>query len=653
MASGSDFVLKLIDRVTAPARAMSRALAGMRDAQKSVTQASSVATAAIIRVGDAAAATGIKATQAAAGMGALARATRMAKQASSMGKFIDTKYTKSGVSGASSALKGPAMQGPILNRAAQNLSFGDRASLAVKPLMDWNRGAGEAIAKWGEMRAAFAGTPFGMVAGGLASIAMFVGRLIVGLAEAAAKAAALSLALGGLVALGITKMVVEMGAFEERSKRAFTFLTGSKAMGAEAFESGRKLAQDFNLDVEETVQQLIKLRAMQFSMPEAIELTKLSTDLQAISGDAEAAKRALTAITQIKAKGRLQSEELVGQLAEAGVSTVLVYEQLEKSLGKSRKEVLTALQNGAIDADTGIAAIKKAILHKLGTEEAGAAGKAFAQQTLTGMWQGLTNAPKQLALDISKFVNLDPVRESVGRIMELFKSVNSASVGDFVNSMISGLSKGIDVVIAFAQGFGEGFDDIRKVMGISLDTKGIQEFARTAGRWFADFFTKAIGWGKALYLTFQDLQPLFKLLWEGAKALGAGLIGAFAPLLNTIMDTYNMLSKLYDFIDSKKAKPAAPKGPPGLPIDPRLQQGRGPLVVSTPLGGTSDTGQWVGAGSPHRRTIPGRIQPPVQVNRIEINVASKDDADSVGKAVKQGAMEALDQFGSRSLGTAI
>ncbi len=611
---------------------MARAIGVLDKAQQAVKQQSNLAQTALTGVGNTAARAGAQAMRGAAGMGALARATQAARSVAGTGNLINTKYTKSGISGASSSLGGAAMQGPKLDRGAQNLGFGDRVSLAIKPMMDWNREAGGAIERLGEMRAAFAKTPFGMVAGGVGTLALGVAGLAKDLALAAVKAGALTLALGGIAAVGLTKMVVEMGAFAERSKRAFGFLMGDKAAGAEAFETGRKLAKEFNLDVEETVQQLIKLRAMQFKMPEAIELTKLSTDLQAISGDSEAAGRALTAITQIKAKGKLQSEELVGQLAEAGVSTVLVYEQLEKSLGKSRKDVLKALQNGAIDADTGIAAIKKAILHKIGTKEAGAAGKAFAQETLTGMWQGLMNAPKMFALDVADFLDTAPLVSGLKRLMEAFDNIDRKSVGDFVNSMIGGLAKALDAVIAFGEGFGEGFEEIRRAMGIGLDTDWVVDFARTAGKWLATFFADVIMWGKKIYILFQEIKPELQLVWDlGANAVNlfVGALGLVLPALEAIFPPLRALNLLMDEMDSRGNKPGSS---PPLPV------AGGP----TPTADRYDRSGTAGSSG-------------VSVNRIEVvvNASGSGDPKAIGEETKQGMLAALSELGRGGMRAAL
>lgn len=625
MASKADFVIQLIDKITAPAKAAARALAGMERAQKAVSSASKATQAAMVGAGAAAQRAGQQAARGAAGMQAMARAMR-----------------------ATQGLKGAGGSGfvKLNSTAGPSVAMGG-LSESLGKLMAWNRGAGETIAKWGEMRAAFMGTPFGFLAGGLGGLAMLVGKLALGLAEAAAKAAALALAMGGIAALGITKMVVEMGAFAERSKTAFGFLLGDKALGAQAFERGRELAMAFNLDVEETVQQMIKLRSMQFSIPEAEEIIKISTDLKAISGDAEAAHRAITAITQIKAKGKLQSEELVGQLAEAGVSTVLVYEELGKKLGKSRAEVIKTLQAGKIDSETGIEAIMAAIRHKVGTSEAGEAGKAFAQTTIAGLWEGLTNLPKQLALDVSKFVNLTPVRDAIASVKSAMNSIQTPAVGDFVNSMIRGLGSLIDIAVEFGKGFGESFSSIQAAMGVGLDTKGIAEFARTAGKWMAEFFASAILWGKAFVATIQEMIPVLQKLWDiGARAFNAISI-AIAPLMGSIVATLNSLRLIYGLIESKTPKKSTP-GAPSLPIDPRINQGVGPLVNAAPL---------VDAGGFKKRSIQGRVGgqgqvnsgPAVAVNRIDVQVVTSGDPQETQKSTVEGLLEGLGKVGAGNL----
>lgn len=485
MANAADYVLKLIDRVTGPARAMARSLGSVTAAQKAVKQASAGAQAGLTGVGAAAARAGKQAAAAAASVKALAYSTSAIRFKSVGGRALAGSLSELG------SFSG-AMHGPVFDRKAQRsqMSLWDNLKIDSQPLRKWNSAMGETLDKWGDLRAAFMKTPFGLVLGGLGSIASGLFSVISSIGMAILKVGALTLALGTLVAVGLTKGALAMAAFAERSKQAFGFLIGDKALGRAAFDVGVSLAKELGLNVEETVGQLSKLRSMQFSMRESVELVKLSADLKAITGDSQSAERALTALTQIKAKGKLQSEELVGQLAEAGVSTVLVYQELEKLLGKDRNGVLKALQGGNIDADTGIAAIKAAILHKLNAKEAGQVGKDFANNTLTGLWEQLRNAPSNFLLSLESLIDTDSVKGAIREILRAFEGIGRGNVGAFVNKIIAGFSKMVPVVIAFGEGFGSAFGKVLDAM--TFDGAGVQDKAREAGRWLAEFFGNAI-----------------------------------------------------------------------------------------------------------------------------------------------------------------
>jgi hypothetical protein len=77
---------------------------------------------------------------------------------------------------------------------------------------------------------------------------------------------------------------------------------------------------------------------------------------------------------QIKAKGKLQGEELTQQLAEAGLNTTLVKDEIRKALfaqtGKIQ-DVDQLMGKGKVSADVALPAIQRAILRQLGIKRAG------------------------------------------------------------------------------------------------------------------------------------------------------------------------------------------------------------------------------------------------------------------------------------------
>lgn len=541
-ASKSSFILELIDKLTAPMRMMDKASAAFLQTEKMVTTEAAQMGAAVAKAGSAVERAGAQAARGAAGFTKAAAAMKAAAQSASYaqlggrgpggmlsagalgamtrrgapGNVMGPLYDRSAQGAAAGGM------GPILDRKAQGLGMGTHLKYAANDLMKWNKGMGESIDKWKDLSSVFMKTPFGMVIGGLSSIGSALLDIVGAIASAVFSAAKLAVALGAVAAVVFTKQVLEMAGFAEQSKKALGFITGSKMQGNKEFESAVALSEKLGISVEDTVKHYSKLRSMQFSAIEAKGLVKLSTDLKAITGDAQSAERALTAMTQIKAKGKLQSEELVGQLAEAGVSTVLVYKELEKMLGTDRKGVLKKLQGGQIDSETGLVAITRALKVKYHVESFGTIGEDFANNTMGGLFEAIKTDLSRALLRVGEEIDTSPL---VGALKFLRTNLKEAfsdgSATSFVNRMVAGLATLIPMVVEFTQGFGDGLYAIIDAM--SGNGKNATGWIRDAGTELAFFFAKVITFAKNV------VPPLI-------DAIGALLSGIN---VNGLMDSLN------------------------------------------------------------------------------------------------------------------
>ena len=303
-------------------------------------------------------------------------------------------------------------------------------------------------------------------------------------------------ALGAVAAMTFTKQVLEMGVFAERTKTALGFLEKSAAGGIAAFNRFRIIARDTGGDVEDIATQGLALRRALFGQGESEELLKLMADMQSMGVTAEQTGRAVAAITQIKGKGRLQSEELVGQLAEAGVSTIAVFEQLEKMTGKSRSGVRKLLEGGKIDATMGIDAVKAAIKAQMGITEAGERARAFAMKTTSGLLGMLQSLPKHLFLDVSeRLKEMGTFRDILRDVIRFLDPSQHGAEGreklaQFVDRMVKGLRVATTLALDFAKGFGSKFDQIIKGLDLSAPSQEARAFAHGAGASLASFFAK-------------------------------------------------------------------------------------------------------------------------------------------------------------------
>jgi tape measure domain-containing protein len=206
---------------------------------------------------------------------------------------------------------------------------------------------------------------------------------------------AFSHALGGLIqeavhgVADLTKAlagtVAEFAMFGQESRLAFSQLAKHGASADKLFNHARGLAEQFGLDVVQTTDQFKELLAVQFNPQVATDLIKMGADMRVLGQSGEKVHGIITALGQIKSKGRLQSEELM-QLNERSISADLVKGQLAKMMGVDRASIDGLIQRGKVGSDVAIQAILGAVKEKLHEPNIGDAGQAFADKMLAGMF---------------------------------------------------------------------------------------------------------------------------------------------------------------------------------------------------------------------------------------------------------------------------
>ena len=203
------------------------------------------------------------------------------------------------------------------------------------------------------------------VTGSITELSSAIGLLSRGLAVGASAFAAFD--RGGDFA------IKSMG---ERSAtiRAYTQLLGGDKQGAELeIYRAQQFSQKTDFSSLQIEQAQARLMAQGFRDKDLYATLFSAADLAAIMpGDKnQTLERVTTALAQIKGKGKLQGEELTQQLAEAGLNTTLVKQQLAKSMGISVADVDKRMGKGEISAGVALPAIQRAILAQLGTSKAG------------------------------------------------------------------------------------------------------------------------------------------------------------------------------------------------------------------------------------------------------------------------------------------
>ncbi len=299
----------------------------------------------------------------------------------------------------------------------------------------------------------------------------------------AIKAALAVTAVTALGTVAFAKAVIGAKDFNLNSRIAFDALTGGAESGARAMALSKSTASEFGMEIQATTNQFKKLLAAQFSIEQAETFIKLGADLRAIGTDAEGVKSAIRAITQIKAKGRLQADELL-QLSEANISQELIFGELQKSMALSSvDEVRKKIEAGEVKSAMALAAIRGAILKKTGSSEAGEAGRKWAATSIEAMQNRMGNAKFDLlgtVADISPkaFEKLALIGKDVARFFEEFQG--KQVLADIFTSAINGLGALVKIGKAFFSGFvdrlGEGTDDFDRFMRTLTNKESLESF---------------------------------------------------------------------------------------------------------------------------------------------------------------------------------
>jgi tape measure domain-containing protein len=375
----------------------------------------------------------------------------------------------------------------IAGRAGQALvSFGRSAGVAAKRVAPFAVG-GAGLYGMAKVASGVAVPALGGVALGIAGITAAAAAATVGVGLLAAKLAALS---GGAL--------LKFAQFGQDTKFAMGNLAKGGASADKMFTHAAGLASEFGLDVKATTKQWTKFLALQFKPKEADKMIKMGADLQALGTSAEQVEGVFMALGQIKGKGRLQAEEML-QLAERGISTVLVVEEIGKILGKTNDEVRKLQEAGKVSADVGLQAIERAINRKLGQKELGESGKRFANETITGLI-GQIKARGQL-VGIALGEKLVPsVSRVTQKVLSRFEDFISSDRGQKVIDRLGGTFdrlgdiaiKAMPLVEAFMEGFTdrgiEAIEGLNKALGAagSADGKAAAETVKAIGQGMAD-----------------------------------------------------------------------------------------------------------------------------------------------------------------------
>jgi len=281
-------------------------------------------------------------------------------------------------------------------------------------------------------------------------------------------------------------------AMGERSAtiRGYTqLLGGDKKQANLEYYRAQQFSQKTDFTSETIEKSQARLMAQGFRGKDLYATLFSAADLAAIMpGDKnQTLERVTMAMSQIKAKGKLQGEELTGQLAEAGLNTTMVKEQIMKSMGlKSTAEVDKKMGKGEISAAVALPAIQRAILQQLGTSKAGEYATS-ASGSLTGLISNRDEAVQNLLKGFDGDENLpamDRYKKALTEQGKLF-DINAKTgkqlslvVQDMANAAVDAKSAWTEFTSGFIASFAESYDKQLRTTG--RDFEGAASYASDA-----------------------------------------------------------------------------------------------------------------------------------------------------------------------------
>ncbi len=381
---------------------------------------------------------------------------------------------------------------------------------------------------------------------------------------------ALDVFKGNLLTMGVTKMIGLASSVGQASAELLTFGQNARlAMGqlakhgddpARMFEHARALATRFGLDVMDTTKQYQKFLALQFSPKEGDKLMRMGADLRVLGNSAEDVQGIFMALGQIRGKGRLQGEEML-QLAERGISTELVQEEIGKILGgKSNDQVRQLQQQGKITAEVGLQAIERAIMRKLGESSLGEAGAKFADTTIDGILGRFKAVGQDVGLTALDKVAA-PLTKMLGQGLDAFTGFLASPEGAAtVDGIASALGRAAEMAVVLAESFGGGFGETWGVLSASAseflglftggDGTTTTALLKTLGQSLGQLAALGIGFAAALGMVAAGAVVLGGALWKLGVAAIDGLMEPLGTIVGRMLSWWDTITALWD--DSSK-----------------------------------------------------------------------------------------------------
>ena len=206
----------------------------------------------------------------------------------------------------------------------------------------------------------------------------------------------------------------------EQTRMAMATMLGSVEEADRFLKDLEKRARRTPFGFQQLVEMSRQMLAWGFAREEIEQmLDPIGDFVAAMGGGAETIDRVVRALGQIRARGKLASQEML-QLTEAGVPA---WALLAKSIGVSIPEAMERVSRGTISSTTAI----QAIIEGLAEDPRFAGAMERQARTILGQWEqvkdGITTIIRGIGEDIIKITNLGSamrwLNETIGRFADL------------------------------------------------------------------------------------------------------------------------------------------------------------------------------------------------------------------------------------------
>lgn len=330
--------------------------------------------------------------------------------------------------------------------------------------------------------------------------------------------------VGDIVSSGI-----DFNAMQEQATVAFETMLGSADKAQSFLSEMQAFAKTTPFEYPDLLVASRRLMALGFEAEEVLPLlTNIGDAVAAMGGNQEMIDRVTTALGQMRAKGRVQAEEMM-QLTENGIAG---WDMLAKHLNVDVATAMEMVTKKQVDAATGIAAIQAGIASDF--------GGMMAKQSTT--WEGLISNLKDSFGMLSGRVMkpfFDAVKDGLQWLVN-FTSSEKFSKG--IDKLVENIASGLDYLTDVAERFRNLFSfelailtsansswgekmiavwDMVATVGGKIWTSLIKQLERLLPQWLAQLGE----WGKQLWQWIVDNTPeALAKLGEWAKSLWGWIV---------------------------------------------------------------------------------------------------------------------------------